>query len=199
MDCIRLKQTERKKKISCNYNCVQLALTWLLKGPGALWFKQEELKRDSCFFCTYITLRVASLKTTRYQRKNNGAETFSLELYSKSVTRLVSVSLGWHWSLVSEQGKRMYWGAVWAPRMRWSSPKSCGVSSVLWSVILGPAPPTERSRAVTTCEHHQSSDDDRHGLSAGTRHGKGKWRVRVLYERATSFIQNYVHMKRFLN
>lgn len=42
MDCTKLKQTE---KFSCYYNCVQLAVTWLLRGAATLCFQQEELER----------------------------------------------------------------------------------------------------------------------------------------------------------
>jgi len=157
----------RLNEICCDYNCVQLALGWLLQGP-------EELNRDSCL-CQQIPIRASCFKTPMYQRKkklwggNFLPPAWQKFCHEKTWTG-ISVALSWHWSLASEQEEHLYRGAVGAPRIRWSSPEGCGILSALWSVILGPQPlPPRRLRGVTTCKLQQSSGYDGQVLSAGNK------------------------------
>lgn len=161
MDCTKLKQTE---KFSCNYNCVQLALTWLLEGPRyfvvqARWAQawQLFLHIDYTYSSAFNDTEVSEEKHWGRNFKPQARQrvchrkawtcscwTLRLQRYEYSNFTLV-FPLCRHWSLESEHEEYMHCGSVWAPRMRWSWPESCGVLRMLWSVILGPALPTKRS------------------------------------------------------
>lgn len=108
MDCTGLKQTE---KFPCNYNCVQLALTWLLEGPRYFVVQARWAQAWQLFLHVDYTynrgIRGETLGQNFQASSNSVARKPGLQRCEYSNLTLV-FPLSWHWSLASEHEEHMY-------------------------------------------------------------------------------------------